>query len=218
MPEPSEELVKRSLTTILHHRLNMPKLPQPVVQPQVPAEPEQEPEGMEKNSKVDLLAKIGDDVDQNSMDDYDVSSHRPAPPAPQSQKMATGGSGGFYDYVADNEDIVEVDISESESAKWVDAPEPIYPKTPRPEPVIVEQSEAEEDSDTSGSEDDMTFPDEPDNPVWQKGTQEEYKAYMIKRYKHEQWENAKILFKMKQDQGNTDACKKILERLRSELG
>jgi hypothetical protein len=49
------------------------------------------------------------------------------------------------------------------------------------------------------------------------GSENEYKAYMASKYKYEKWENSLILYKMRENDGNTEACKGILERLNAEL-
>jgi len=50
------------------------------------------------------------------------------------------------------------------------------------------------------------------------GDEDAYKAWMRKRMKFEQWENALTLYRMREKDGNRDACQQILERLNDDLG
>eukprot|EP01125_Pyxidicula_operculata_P000318 TRINITY_DN10373_c0_g1_i1.p2 TRINITY_DN10373_c0_g1~~TRINITY_DN10373_c0_g1_i1.p2 ORF type:complete len:114 (+),score=45.19 TRINITY_DN10373_c0_g1_i1:41-382(+) len=49
------------------------------------------------------------------------------------------------------------------------------------------------------------------------GGEDEYKEWMRQRMKYEKWENSLTLYKMREKDGNTEACQQIVERLNAEL-
>lgn len=61
------------------------------------------------------------------------------------------------------------------------------------------------------------FPPAPDKPTFDGGSEDEYKAFMRKKMKREQWENSALLYQMREKDGNADACKAVIERLKATL-
>lgn len=45
-----------------------------------------------------------------------------------------------------------------------------------------------------------------------------YKEWMRNRLKYEEWENSLLLYKMKEKEGNTAQCKKIIDNLNEKFG
>jgi len=62
------------------------------------------------------------------------------------------------------------------------------------------------------------FPPSPEKlTTFPGGDENAYKDWMRRRMKYEQWENSLTLYKMREKDGNTEACKQIIERLKIEL-
>eukprot|EP01124_Arcella_intermedia_P000182 TRINITY_DN10092_c0_g1_i1.p1 TRINITY_DN10092_c0_g1~~TRINITY_DN10092_c0_g1_i1.p1 ORF type:complete len:113 (-),score=29.07 TRINITY_DN10092_c0_g1_i1:109-447(-) len=49
------------------------------------------------------------------------------------------------------------------------------------------------------------------------GDETAYKDWMRRRMKYEQWENSLTLYRMREKDGNTEACRQIIDRLKTEL-
>jgi len=62
------------------------------------------------------------------------------------------------------------------------------------------------------------FPAAPDKlTTFPGGDENAYKEWMRQRMKYEQWENSLTLYKMRERDGNKEACAQIVERLHKEL-
>eukprot|EP01121_Diplochlamys_sp_Union-15-3_P017811 TRINITY_DN6356_c0_g1_i1.p1 TRINITY_DN6356_c0_g1~~TRINITY_DN6356_c0_g1_i1.p1 ORF type:complete len:590 (-),score=102.38 TRINITY_DN6356_c0_g1_i1:15-1541(-) len=107
-----------------------------------------------------------------------------------------------------------------EPEKKPEQPSPVIPRDKKPEPVAEKKPidpPIPEKLDPPALVA-LPFPPGPPPATWKPGgTETEYKAYMITRYKTEQWENAKVLHQRKLNEGNIEAANNVIKRIQAEL-